>query len=485
MKIKLIAPAIDIDEFWGFHHLKKISKVKTGAAPLSLLTLAALVPKDIEVVVEDENVKAIDFEEKVDLIGITFFTYLAPRAYEIADIYRKKGVKVVLGGIHASMMPDEAGQHADTVVIGEAEYIWPKLLVDFRKDNLQKIYKQTDFPDLKNMPIPRWDLVDVGNYSYFAIQIGRGCPYGCEFCSVYAFNGRIYRKKSIDQVVKEVEYVKSLDPRKLIFFVDDNILTDTDYAKELFTRLLPYKLKWWSQASIDKLQDEDMLELMYRAGCREVFIGLESISEKSLADIGKTRANKIGEYESALKKIHQHGIAVFGSFMFGSDTDDKEVFDKTFEFIQKNNIIYSMANILVPLPGTVLREKKLMEGKVINFDWSQYNGDYVCCASSLFSPVELQRHRDELLSKIYDYDNIYQRLKANWQHGVLCQKGNYRKLFSKNRLLFTLFNLIYKPFDLKKNVFLLKSIWNANVPYIATITLAINFHNYAQRKLKK
>jgi radical SAM superfamily enzyme YgiQ (UPF0313 family) len=483
MKIKLITPTNKKeDEFWGFKYFEKLTGIKSGNLPLALPTLAALTPSDVEVIIEDENVNPINFNEKVDLVGITFFTCYALRAYEIADGFRKKGIKVILGGIHASIMPEEALQHADAVVIGEADEIWPEVILDFKRNNLQRVYKQKHFPDLRNSPIPRFDLVDQNNYNYFTVQIGRGCPYGCEFCSVHMFNGRQYRSKTIENVLREIKILKKLDNKKTFFFVDDNILINIDYAKQLFQELIHLKIKWWCQASINRLQDDEILDLMQESGCREVFVGFESVSEKSLESIGKTISNKVKEYEWAIKKVHQHGIAIFGSFMFGADTDNKKIFEETFNFIQKNNIAFAMLNILVPAPGTVIYKKFKEEGRILSYDWSKYNGDHVCFKPNLMTIQELQKGRDKLLKRIYSYKNMYKRFKNLWEIGVFIRDKDVKKLFTKTRIFLTIKIILSSPFNLRRNIFILKSLWNLKITSILSLILSLNFHDYSYKK---
>lgn len=483
MKIKLIVPANkEINKFFDYRYLKEFSGFEALNIPLSLPTLAALTPQGIEVVIEDENIEPINFEEKVDLAGITFFTSLAPRAYEIAGEFRKRGVKVVLGGIHASMVPNEAKQHADSIVIGEAEEIWPQLVKDFISHNLKDVYCQNGFPNLNVFPVPRWELVKSKKYSHFVVQAGRGCPHNCEFCSVCRFNGRQYRHKPIDNVIKEIELLKSIDSHKTIFFVDDNILAIADYAKELFIKLIPYKIRWFGQASVDRLQNDETLDLMHKSGCREVFIGFESISEKSLRAMGKTKANKVEEYSVVINKLKKHGIAPFGSFMVGSDNDDKSIFNKTFKFIQKNDIIFAMINILTPSPGTILYEKLEKEGRITPDDWSKYDGEHVCFKTKLMSAEELMNSRNDLLKQLYSYKNIYRRLKNLWQEGVYIRDKERKKLFTKGRILFTIKSILNNPLNILRNIFIIKCLWNRYITLVMPITLALNFHDYAYKK---
>ena len=214
MKIKIISPAKQAkwgESFFDYKSACKLLGRKAGGAPLVLPILAALTPSDVEVVLIDENVEPINFDEKVDLVGITGMSFLISRAYEIADEYRKRGVPVVMGGIHVSGVPEEAIQHSDAVVIGEAEEIWAGIIRDAQKGNLQKFYRAPRFPDLNNSPVPRWDLLKNNKYLYFNIQIGRGCPYSCEFCTVTLFNGRGYRYKKVEQVMEEIAVLQRID----------------------------------------------------------------------------------------------------------------------------------------------------------------------------------------------------------------------------------------------------------------------------------
>ncbi len=264
MKIKIISPARQTkwgESFWDFMSICKLVGLKAGGAPLVLPTLAALTPSDVEVVLIDENVEPINFDEKVDLVGITGMTYLISRSYEIADEYRKRGVPVVMGGIHVSGLPEEAIQHSDSVVIGEAEEVWEHIMRDAQKGDLQKFYRAPGFPDLNNSPVPRWDLLKNNKYLYFNIQIGRGCPYNCEFCTVTLFNGRGYRHKPVAKVMEEIDVLQKLDKRKALFFTDDNILSNSSYVKHIFKQLVNKKVQWWCQASINRLKRMKYLSL--------------------------------------------------------------------------------------------------------------------------------------------------------------------------------------------------------------------------------
>lgn len=491
MKIKLISPARKSgwgESFWDFESLFKLVGRKAGSAPLVLPTLAALTPSDVEVSLIDENVEPINFDEKVDLVGITGMTYLISRSYEIADEYRKRGVPVVMGGIHVSELPEEAIQHCDSVVIGEAEDIWEHVVRDAQKGNLQKFYRAPRFPDLTNSPVPRWDLLKNNKYLYFNLQIGRGCPYNCEYCSVTVFNGQGYRHKPVEKVMEEIAVLQKISKRNILFFTDDNLLSNPSYIKHLFKQLVNKKVIWWCQASLNKLKNDDTLKLMYDAGCREVFVGFESLSKESLMSMHKNQINKVEEYAEIVKKVHSHGIGVFGSFILGSDGEDETTFKKTEEFIMKSNLLFTMVNILTPQVGTALsqrleKDKRLLK---INWDWNRHSGEFACFEPQLISPQLLQQKRDELISNIYSYNMIYERFKGLCKDGLF-DGGKRNALFAKIIGTFVAFFLSKMSF--KRLVFLLKCLWNPQntsiIISIIAISLALNFHDYASKRITK
>jgi len=480
MRVTLISPKNLYRHFWDLKISAKLTGKKYGGnPPLALPTIAALTPPDVDVKIIDENVEPINFDEKVDIVGITFMTPLAPRAYQIADEFKKRGATVVLGGIHVSMLPEEAIQHADAIVIGEAENIWEELIVDFQKAKLQKIYKCEQRPDLKDSPIPRWDLLKKDAYNIYPVQTSRGCPFDCDFCAVKAFMGGKYRHKPIENVIKEVQTLQDItNNTKSIFFCDDNINADTQYAKALFHALIPLGIRyWWGQASIKVAKDEELLSLMYKSGCRQLFIGLESISPQTIKLFGKDKVNKVEEYKEAIEIIHSHGIAVFGSFILGSDYDDEGIFEETVKFIEDSNIAFSMINILTPFPGTRLYQRLEDEGRILHKDWEKYNSNQVCIKPKLMSSETLQNGHNWVLRRIYSFDSLYERLRNLWKKRVLVRDRS-AKLFTKGRIFVTLRALLVAR-SLKEIWFLLKSLWNSRKTSITSVLLALNFHDYA------
>jgi len=398
VKLELIAPATQED-------IRRRRK-KGLIPPLGLAIVAALTPPGVEVSLTDENVTDIDYQKEIDLVGITVLTVTAPHSYEIADNFRMRGVKVVLGGAHPSSMPDEASQHADAVVIGEAEGIWPNLVNDFKENKLQRIYRQSESPSLVNLPIPRRDLFAKGAY-YVAntISTTRGCPYSCSFCAVTSFFGHTYRCRPVEEVLKEIE---TLNQKEFIVFVDDNIVGNTKFAEELFRALIPYKIKWVSQASVTVARNDELLRLAAASGCVALCIGFETLSPANLAAVGK-KVNIVDEYETVIKKIHSHGIAIHGFFILGLDEDDDGVFKQTLNFAQKMRLESAQFSLPVPLPGTAFRDFLDKDGRIVTKDWSQYESNVVF-EPKLMSRETLQQGRYWVWREFYSLPSIWRRL---------------------------------------------------------------------------
>ncbi|MGC8844070.1 MAG: B12-binding domain-containing radical SAM protein, partial [bacterium] len=380
MKVYLIYP----DPHW--RERRNLRERKSLFPPLGLLQVAALTPPEVEVKLTDEAIEDIDFDYEADLVGISFNTASAIRAFEIAREFRRRGMKVVMGGAHPSMMPEECAQYADAVAIGEAEGTWLRILEDVKNGELKKFYRCEGFPSLDNLPIPRRELLDPKRYAvFYTVQTTRGCPYNCEFCSVTRFFGRTYRTRPVEEVIREVEQLEG----KFIIFVDDNILGNPKYARELFKALIPLKKIWLSQGSINMTKDEEILRLAVRSGCRGLFIGFESISEEALREVGK-KHNIVEEYRNAIKRLHNFGIAIIGAFIFGFDSDDKDVFKRTVEFVYRERIDLPQFSILTPLPGTALYERMEREGRIFSKDWSKYTGNHCVFYPRNMTPEELE-----------------------------------------------------------------------------------------------
>ena len=363
MKIKIIVPRWPKDSFWDVITFKFPS--------LSTTLLAALTPEGHQVTIHDEGIAPLDLDEECDLVAITAMTPLAPRGYEIAEQYRRKGVRVVMGGIHPTWLPEEAIAHCDAVVIGEADEIWAEVVRDTAHGQLKQFYQQKERTDLSLLPLPRRELLPAKGYFFEnTIQTTRGCPFDCEFCSVTAIYGGTYRTRPLAEVEREIKTLRRAPA--YIFFVDDNIVGDMRHARELFSMLSQYRLRWVSQCPISVAQNEKLVRLMAKAGCHGMFIGFESLSPNNLRLMGK-RTNKVERYEAGIKRLHDHGIGVHASFVFGYDYDDPSVFENFITFANRNRIDGAFLPLLTPFPGTRIHQRLKQEGRILTEDWSKYD----------------------------------------------------------------------------------------------------------------
>ncbi|MCD4675453.1 MAG: radical SAM protein [Desulfobacula sp.] len=389
-------------------------RIKSNQAPknssvfrfsmLPSLYVAAATPDYIQTQIIDEDIEPIDFNTDADLIGITFMTYNAPRAYEIADKFRANGKTVIFGGYHPTFMQKEAIQHADAICVGEAENNMPIIIEDYISGNLKPFYS-SELADLSKLPIPNRKLLKKGSYiTVNTMQATRGCYNLCEFCSVAAFNRFKLRTRPVANVVEEL---KGLG--KYIIFMDDNISLDKEYAKELFTAIVPLKKTWFSQCSISIADDDDLLDLAVKSGCRGLFLGFESLSEKSL-DGWKKHCNRRKNYKEIVNKLHSKGIAIFAAFVFGSDSDDSDVFKNTLDFLLETNVETLQSTRLTPFPGTSLFEKMDKQGRIFDKDWSHYDFFHVVYEPMLMNAETLHKGTAWLQKQFYSYKNIVRRI---------------------------------------------------------------------------
>jgi radical SAM superfamily enzyme YgiQ (UPF0313 family) len=301
---------------------------------MTLPYLAALTPKDIQVEIKDDMLDEITFREDCDLVGITCMTHQAPRAYDIAAGFRRRGVPVVMGGFHATLAPEECQEYADALVLGEAEEAWPQLLRDFQAGRMQSRYKAEKLSDLKNLPVPRYDLLDLKRYKIWNIpsQTTRGCPHNCNFCEVTQVYGGKFRHRPVDDVINEIKAIQRLTGGSFLYFVDDNFVANRRHAMEIMERLIPLKLRYACLATANVGDDPQLLDLLARSGCRHMNIGMESISPESLRAINK-KQNKVKDYERQFMSLQNRGIGYSVNVMFGMDGDGPEIFDTTVEFL--------------------------------------------------------------------------------------------------------------------------------------------------------
>jgi radical SAM superfamily enzyme YgiQ (UPF0313 family) len=335
--------------------------------PLPAAHLAGLTPPDIEVVFYDDRMESIPYDEPTDLVALTVETYTAKRAYQIASEYRLRGVPVVMGGFHPTLVTEEVLDYAECVVVGEAEELWPQLLADFRRGQLQRIYRTDKRPDI-SQTMPDRSIFAGKNYLPFAlIEAGRGCPLKCEFCSIQSCFHATQTQRSVDAIITEVKSIK--EKTNLFFFVDDNLIAHLDYARELFTRLKPLSIRWVAQATINMTYDDEMLSLMKESGCIGVLIGFESLNEANLARMNKGFNARHGGPEEAVRKLHAHGIVLYATFVFGYEDDTPEAFQETIDFCIRNRIFMVAFNHCTPFPGTPLYERLGQEGRLLYDKW--------------------------------------------------------------------------------------------------------------------
>ena len=411
-------------------------------ARLTLTTLAALTPPDVEVKITDENVEPIDFDEDVDLVGVTGMVMHASRAYEIAERFRQRNIPVVMGGPHASSLPFEAKEHADAVVMGEAEDVWEGLIDDLEKGCLKPFYKADAFSPLKGMPHPRRDLLHKDAYmTVNCVQTSRGCPYQCDFCHVTHFFGKTYRCRPVEEVIEEV----SRSEGDFIVFIDDNIAGNRQYARDLFIRLKPLKKKWASQASMTLTRDPELLKLAAESGCVSLFLGVESLSPENLKEVHKG-FNQVHQYVDAIRALHDHDIMMVAGLIFGLDHDDEGVFERTLRFCEANRIELPSFFVLTPLPGTPLFKKMESEGRLQHKDWTKYNGATVVFKPKLMTEETLQRGFNWVCKEAYSWRSILKRvfhpqqrfvtrLLSNMAYRDIAQKTPEGRIPSLSRIL--------------------------------------------------
>jgi radical SAM superfamily enzyme YgiQ (UPF0313 family) len=370
---------------------------------LSSLYVAAALPPGVNAEIVDEEVDVIDFDTDADLIGISFMTFNAPRAYEIADRFRAKGKTVVVGGYHPSLMPDEAQQHADSVCVGEAEGTVPQMIEDFRNGRIRPRYVSGPV-SLKGLPVPDRSLIQRGRYAPVdTVQATRGCPNSCSFCSISSFFHQRFRARPVDEVVDELRGLG-----RYLLFMDDNLTASRCYAEELFDRMIPLGKQWFSQASIRIAYDDRLLKAAAAGGCRGLFIGLESLSQDNLRGWNK-KINRAKDFEWAIKRLHEHGIGVIPGVVFGYDNDTPAVFDQTLEFLLRTNADALQATILTPFPGTPLYEEMAQQGRIADRDWSHYDFSHVVFEPRQMSQTQLRAGHDRVLTQFYSWKNAGRR----------------------------------------------------------------------------
>ncbi len=423
MKIALISPKGPLYRARG-----GIFKKSLRYQPLTLTTLAALIPADLDADVElyDEGITPIPDNLDADLVGLTVITGTAPRSYELAETFRAQGKTVVLGGPHVTLLPDEARQHADAICVGYAEDSWPQLLRDYVRGELKPAYhQQPDFTlDRMDMPFARRELFDSSHYLTQAVfEATRSCVHDCEFCVAPTAWGRKQYKKPVDWVIEDI---RQFGGKKLIF-VDLNLISDMDYARELFTKMIPLNVQWFGLSTVLLAHDRELMELVARSGCKGLLLGLETVTQESLRD-AKKRFNGSVNFKQVITDLHHLGISVQGCFVFGLDHDTTDVFDTTVEFALDAGIDLPRFAVLTPFPGTPLHLRLEREGRILTKNWELYDGQHVVFQPLNMTVQALSMGHERAWKKVYRWSSIARRLwtARNFQPLALTANMGYR-----------------------------------------------------------
>jgi radical SAM superfamily enzyme YgiQ (UPF0313 family) len=427
MRISFIATRKNLDpterELYEMDLLNRALGFKRAFLDLGIQTVMACTPRDVDVHMIDEYLQPITYDlPGTDYVALSAKTSCVTYAYEVAARFREKGKKVILGGIHASLRPDEALEHVDCVVTGEAEALWPSVVRDMQAGKLKQRYDAVGFPPMDAIPVPTWDKSDASQYLFHQIQTTRGCPFRCRFCSVPDISGQDFRFKPVDRVIHELRSLpKAKGPiasAKPIYIVDDNFISRTRYTKDLLRAMIPLAKageipSWSAETTLNVANDEEMLDLFRDAGCSTLIIGFESVTEASLAAMDKP-VNFCLTYQEAIDRIHARGMTIIGNFIVGFDTDTLGVFKQTLDFVQKTGILYPFFSILTPMPGTKLFDEYKAAGRLDHEKWHLYDTRHV-----VFEPTHMRR--DELMDgyiwlyeQCYGTEKLYERIERNW-----------------------------------------------------------------------
>jgi radical SAM superfamily enzyme YgiQ (UPF0313 family) len=375
---------------------------------LTLPMIAASTPENIELEVVNETIEDIDLNGEYDLVGLSAMGPGIIRAWDIADAFRSRDIPVIIGGIMASLAVKQCLEHCDSVLVGEAENIWPLIVKDAESGSLQHVYKADGLVDLDSLPIPRYDVFDQSKMGFWLpVQAGRGCPHHCAFCSISSHYGGRYRKRHIDYVANDLEAALSRGVRKILL-LDDNVGADAEYAETLFRMIRKYKVQWMTQCSLTIARQPDLLKLAAESGCICMSFGLESLNQKNLDRLRKN-FSRTAEYEQAIRSIRRAGIDVSTEMIFGLDEDNSEVFDQVADFLIRNRITIPRLHILTPIPGTELWDSMVAEDRLITRDWSLFTGGNVVFKPKNISADELQAGYWRAYEKVFSIPSILSR----------------------------------------------------------------------------
>lgn len=417
LKIVLISPKGPL-----YRRRGGIFKKSLRYQPLTLTTLAAYVPPELnaEVSLVDEGIRDVDLDLRADLVGLTVITGSAMRAYELARHFRARRIRVVLGGPHVTLAPEDAAPHADAIVVGYAEDTWPELLRDFAGGSMRARYEAQDRVDLAGRPFARRDLLPSAQYLTQAVfEATRGCVHDCDFCVVPAAWGRRPFQKPVEEVCQDI---RQFGQRRLIF-IDLNLIADRDYAARLFEALIPLKLSWFGLSTVLLGKDPELLALAARSGCSGLLMGLESINPQSLK-LSRKGFNSPGEYIRLVEALHRHHITLMGCFVFGGDFDTPETFETTAKFAIEAGIDLPRFAISTPFPGTTLHKRLEAEDRILTRNWELYDGQHVVFQPKGMSVAELYAGHESAWKRVYGYTSIAKRLLKSRQRIPLSLASN-------------------------------------------------------------
>lgn len=402
---------------------------------LPAAAIAGLTPDDIKISFYDDRMEKIPFENKTDFVVISVETYTAKRAYQIASEYRKQDIPVIMGGFHATLLPDEVEKYADAVVIGEAELIWREVINDFKNGTLKQRYQSSQRPSLEEIKLDRSIFQSKRYLPIGLVETGRGCRYACEFCAIGAFFESTHRNRPVEEIIKEIESLKK--EKKIFFFVDDNFIGDIKKAKILLRALIPLKIRWITQMSIDGAYDEELLQLLDESGCKGVLIGFESLDEKNLKLMNKSFNTMHGGYKNALENLRRYNIRIYATFVFGYDYDTKSSFDEAVEFAKEQQFYIAAFNHLTPFPGTPLYKQLEEQGRLRFKEWwldDNYRYNDLPFEPKQLAPQDVTQLCVESRRKFYSLGSIFKRLMSatNFSDGFMLR--NYFPINWMHRL---------------------------------------------------
>jgi len=381
---------------------------------LGLLVIAALTPSNWEIVYIDEHHREIDFTQQYDVVGISCMTQQILRGYEIASEFRLRGITTVIGGIHATVCPDEVISYVDSVMVGEAESLWEGLLKDWENGQLKSIYKE-DIPgscDVTKSPIPRYDLIVDYPYETITIDTSRGCNHNCSFCAASKVYGSVYRRKSNDQILAELNEIIKYFPDRYVLFGDDNLFVSRDECKDLLERIKPLGIRWAAQTDISIAEDVELVRKMADGGCIWVVIGLESITSANLTGVEAWKATRVQDYKASVRIIQENGVGVMGAFVFGMDYDDNEKMEKTIEFINDCNLYGIHVTSPTPFPGTRFRQEIIDADRLIDKPWSYYTHWDIIIQPKMMKEEELKNCIYKIYQSFSSEENMQKRFQT-------------------------------------------------------------------------